>query len=485
MILNEPTLLQEQIKNWRREHHKVPNSPIDIMVRDLFSLLGRGRTFNEGGKKGVDGKVSKRRVDLNPRECMTIRNFLIMLLEQDRKSFLEEENHESAQQHFACWLSVTIAVTCVPFRSQVFAGLERVDNQNPVTNRTVARLCIGLDNAYHILLYGDKTGLGGESPVLIPLGSSLSSYVHHFSKVIYPNDGKFGKELFPWKKSTESDNGASKPLVKYLHGLLGEDLSCFVPRFHDLRFLCINSFGRYCRFAKDQMYLAGMLTRDSVKILQDDYAYWYRLESQSVLLHGDFWMAELCSFPPENRRQWKKPPINNHEYDEPQHQTVLYEPKQKNEIDNIQSLSLNSRIPVCNNCGSGRRLFRILNMVNEIPDLKSHPCQVRCPSSTCERNPTKPSTVLIDFDIPHFLTYINLEGFLDKIPPPGEHYTTINQLYYFLKDRPTTNRREIPNGPYIHDNAFDANNSTKKKTNCKVLDKLPRRRDRRVNPNLG
>lgn len=369
-VQTRPVRLQRKITQYSVNHPGTMLTPFDIMIKDVLYLSQKANEAVES---------AGRRQDMNPRECMSLRNYLIMLLEGEKQGFLQD-NYSSMTQlaKATCWLSVAMALSSIPFRSQVFAGLEAPVNHEPVSNRTVARLTVGNDNTYQLLLNGDKTGLGGESPILVPLGEQLSGYVYHYSQTTWLNQVQRTYRpvtfFFPWRSlalrhlapgpdsrdpleqkaplpSSEAPTSvvSSSLLVLYLQKLLGPKLGRYVPGFHDLRFLCINTFGRHCRFAKDQLRLAGILTRDTVKVIQAEYAYWHRLESQMSSMTETFLMQSLLRNPGP---RVLPPPVAP-----PPLLAASPLPLQAFEErpDLTRCLGLHSRIPPCI-CGSGRRI---------------------------------------------------------------------------------------------------------------------------------
>jgi hypothetical protein len=102
-IHTRPETLQAEMKAWHDRNAGQTMSSFDFMVKDVLYLMTKD-------KPDVAGSSARRRQDLDPRECMALRNYLVMMLERDKDLFLQQ-NYSSVTElaKAACWLSVAIS----------------------------------------------------------------------------------------------------------------------------------------------------------------------------------------------------------------------------------------------------------------------------------------------------------------------------------------------------------------------------------------
>lgn len=197
---------------------------------------------------------------LSPVQGLAIRNWLAMCLTLKLVQLTTPLQLDE-------WLCLALRVFVIPTRDQVYRYLQwpTIDKTG---DSTIARLVVGGDNRFHVLLTKDKTGRITNLPILFPLGDTMSYYLGLFMLQHEPRRYVFRTNI------------ASKSAFDYIKRLLHHTphIPTYIKNAHKIRAISLYAYGFKTRFALNTLELAGVYIRHSFNTMYKHYIPHYNEE---------------------------------------------------------------------------------------------------------------------------------------------------------------------------------------------------------------
>lgn len=223
--------------------------------------------------------------DLDVYELLSIRNYLVYCLTKEQRvieriitkwytELSDIQRHDQKKSHkerqrVRLWLVVVMTLTNGS-RLQGCTKLEVPQLQNAMSygDKNVVRLVYRGSGLFNRLFFADKVG-NKNTPVSIPLGKGLSSYVGSWLCRWRPKTYVF--ENFDGKEWSD----ASKQISKYIQLMVPVWLA---PNQKALRIFGESAMSILTKFDREKMDLFGVLSRHDVNTIEKNYLQWTKFD---------------------------------------------------------------------------------------------------------------------------------------------------------------------------------------------------------------
>ena len=203
-----------------------------------------------------------------------LRNFLVWRLSGLRVQLDQDIQRGGGNfNDWRSWIDMAIKLTVSPVRRQVSWNLRVPTVDHPPDQTGVAALTFRPTGEFCLVLFWDKTGIRDELPVFLGLGTVITYYLYWYLKLFFQDD-RVGRTHLLWDSSNESEDH----IRRYTTFLIPNTTVSknILRRPHHIRSLVLNAVGFLCAFNPTYMNQVGIISRDTLKVMETNYTLWSR-----------------------------------------------------------------------------------------------------------------------------------------------------------------------------------------------------------------